>query len=390
MRRPRVLHEQGPKGGKGAGETAFVEIDAERLAHVFAVPSWLRDLGLMAWLVVGVLLLLGGVVWLLALTSVIVVPVITAAIIAAVLSPVVGWLARHRVGRGEARLPSCSSSSLALGVGNRRDAAGGRDEPGPPAVRRPSTSAVDKAESASSRTRASARARRRARATTRAHRRATPFHALLKGVGTGVSAFASLAAFLSFTALSLFFLLKDGPLIRPWTESHLGLPHASAARDRPHAEPLRGYCRRHGGGRLQRGRHRLGARWSRPAPGRLDRGHELRRGLHPVPGRVVGRCVHGPDRARGGGHRDGPGRWRSSCCSPTGSLQQLVQPIAFVAALRIHPLAVLIVTLAGGSLRRDRPDPGCAADLGVGEDRPTSHVRAAAERAGPEPAAAPT
>ena len=33
-----------------------------------------------------------------------------------------------------------------------------------------------------------------------------------------------------------------------------------------------------------------------------------------------------------------------------GLLQQLVQPIAYGAALGIHPLAVLIVTIAGGSL----------------------------------------
>jgi putative heme transporter len=33
-----------------------------------------------------------------------------------------------------------------------------------------------------------------------------------------------------------------------------------------------------------------------------------------------------------------------------GILQQLVQPIAYGAALGIHPLAVLIVTIAGGSL----------------------------------------
>ena len=44
-------------------------------------------------------------------------------------------------------------------------------------------------------------------------------------MGAGVSALASLAAFPSFTALSLFFLLKDGPLIRRWTERHMGLPH---------------------------------------------------------------------------------------------------------------------------------------------------------------------
>ena len=64
------------------------------------MPQWLRDLGLMSWLVVGSLVLLGGTVWLLSLTAIIVIPVITATIIAAVLSPVVGWLARHRLGRG--------------------------------------------------------------------------------------------------------------------------------------------------------------------------------------------------------------------------------------------------------------------------------------------------
>jgi predicted PurR-regulated permease PerM len=33
-----------------------------------------------------------------------------------------------------------------------------------------------------------------------------------------------------------------------------------------------------------------------------------------------------------------------------GLLQQMIQPIAYGAALGIHPLAVLIVTIAGGAL----------------------------------------
>jgi len=33
-----------------------------------------------------------------------------------------------------------------------------------------------------------------------------------------------------------------------------------------------------------------------------------------------------------------------------GVLQQVVEPIAYGAALGIHPLAVLVVTIAGGSL----------------------------------------
>ena len=54
----------------------------------------------MAWLLVGVAAFLVGAVWLLALTQTIVLPVVAATIIAAVLSPVMGWLERHRVGRG--------------------------------------------------------------------------------------------------------------------------------------------------------------------------------------------------------------------------------------------------------------------------------------------------
>ena len=45
-----------------------------------------------------------------------------------------------------------------------------------------------------------------------------------------------------------------------------------------------------------------------------------------------------------------PSPWRSSSCWPTAILQQLIQPIAYGAALGIHPLAVLIVTIAGGAL----------------------------------------
>ena len=47
-----------------------------------------------------VALFLVGAVWLLALTQVIVVPVITAAVVAAVASPLVGWLKRHGLPRG--------------------------------------------------------------------------------------------------------------------------------------------------------------------------------------------------------------------------------------------------------------------------------------------------
>jgi predicted PurR-regulated permease PerM len=44
--------------------------------------------------------LLAGMVWLLSLTQTIVIPVITAAILASVLAPLVRWLKRHGVPRG--------------------------------------------------------------------------------------------------------------------------------------------------------------------------------------------------------------------------------------------------------------------------------------------------
>ena len=39
-----------------------------QLSGAFETPRWLRDLGRSAWLLVGVLALVGGVIWLLAAT----------------------------------------------------------------------------------------------------------------------------------------------------------------------------------------------------------------------------------------------------------------------------------------------------------------------------------
>src|SRR6185312_1027296 len=79
-----------------------VEIRPDELEDVFAVPQWVRDLGLAAWLLVGITLLLVGIVWILSLTATIVMPVLTAAIMAAVMSPLIGVLQRRRVPRGAA------------------------------------------------------------------------------------------------------------------------------------------------------------------------------------------------------------------------------------------------------------------------------------------------
>jgi hypothetical protein len=48
------------------------QVEARGLATMFAAPSWLQDLGLVAWFLVGLGLVLVGVIWLLGQTSTIV------------------------------------------------------------------------------------------------------------------------------------------------------------------------------------------------------------------------------------------------------------------------------------------------------------------------------
>jgi predicted PurR-regulated permease PerM len=83
-----------------ADDRVDVDIDARELSGVFAVPDWLRGAGQTSWLLVGLTLLLVGTIWLLSLTHVIVLPVLTAGIVAAVASPLVAWMHRHGIPRG--------------------------------------------------------------------------------------------------------------------------------------------------------------------------------------------------------------------------------------------------------------------------------------------------
>jgi predicted PurR-regulated permease PerM len=51
---------------------------------------------------------------------------------------------------------------------------------------------------------------------------------LTNGIVRGIRGIASLAFGLSFAALSFFFILKDGPLMRRWLDGHLGVPRPVA------------------------------------------------------------------------------------------------------------------------------------------------------------------
>ena len=377
-------------GPSAHGETTFVEIEPGSLKRVFDVPEWLRNLGLMSWLLVGTLLLLGGAVWLIALTSIIVVPVITASIIAAVLSPVVGWLARHHVGRGGGAAIMLILV-VALGAGIVVMLLGGVTSQAPE-IQKSLHSAVDKGQewlkdagvSTSKAEGAGADASKSV---------SDGFHALLEGVGRSVEALASLAAFLSFTALSLFFLLKDGPLIRRWVERNMGVPddlgHAITQRT---LQSLRGYF--------------VGVTAVAVFNAVVIGLGALVLDVPQIGAIVVINFV--------AAYIPYLGAWSAGAFTvlialgskgsstalvmavivllANGLLQQMIQPIAYGAALGIHPLAVLIVTLAGGALFGGigliLAAPLTSAVVKISAD--LARARAAEDAAAPEPAPAPT
>jgi predicted PurR-regulated permease PerM len=194
--------------------------EAGELASAFAAPRWLRDLGRTSWLLVGFFALMAGVIWLLATTNTIVGPVVAGTIVATVAMPVVGVLDRH--------MPRPAAAALVL-VGLAAIAAlviviviGGITSQSS-SISEHATAAADKAEgwlndlgvdkSGSSGAKSSLE-------------QDVPkiISTLVKGVISGIQGLTSLAFALSFTLLSLFFLLKDGPSMRRWVDRHLGVP----------------------------------------------------------------------------------------------------------------------------------------------------------------------
>jgi predicted PurR-regulated permease PerM len=218
VRLGRLFHR---KAGTGAAEVeeTVVEIDAAELSRVFAAPRWLRDLGLLSWFLIGVGGVLVGLVVLLGITSTIVDPVLAGAVIAAVASPAVGWLKRHKIPRaGGAAIVLLAL--LAFGVLIFMLVLGGIVEQSDQ-IKAFANQALDKIEGwfhgvdvdGTSGAKSDVQS-------------AVPAigQTLLQGLGNGIRGLTSLAFFLSFTLFSTFFLLKDGPTIRAWAERHLGVP----------------------------------------------------------------------------------------------------------------------------------------------------------------------
>jgi putative heme transporter len=327
---------------------ASPEFDPQDLSGLFAAPRWLRDLGATAWLAVGVTLFIVGAVWILALTQTIVAPVITASVIAAVTTPVVAWLQKRGLARGlGAALLLVAAVVLAIVVvlivvgGITGEASSLRHELGSAKdtlVGWASDLGVDRgaAETAGD-------------DTSSAVNDAVP--ALLNGVAVGVKHLSSLVFFLGLTALSLFFLLKDGPLIRGWVEGHMRVPRPVAHQIGSRVlQSLRGYF--------------FGVTLVAIFNAVVVGVGALILGI-PLAGTIAavtflgayipylgawGAGAFAVLLALGGAGADAAVGMIVIQLLANGILQQMVQPIAYGAALGIHPLAVLIVTIAGGAL----------------------------------------
>ena len=341
------------EGGGGASlgaertDPEYIEVDGADLTGVIKVPSWLRDIGLMAWLLVGVTVFLVGMVWLASLTSVIVIPVIVASIVAAVLSPAVAWLQRRHVPRAlGAALMLLAVIVVGAGImlliiggvtGETQEIAGHLDD----AKGKISDGLQDLGVSSEAATNATKQA---------SSGSSDAVSTLLRGVAATIAELSSFAFFIAMVVLSLFFLLKDGPLIRHWVEGHLPLPRPVARISTQRIlGSLRGYF--------------LGVTIVAAFSSVVVAAGALILGV-PMVGTIVLVTFIGGFIPYLGAWTAGAFAVLMSLSAGTdaaigmvvvqllanGILQQLVQPFAMGAALGIHPLAVLIVTIAGGAL----------------------------------------
>jgi predicted PurR-regulated permease PerM len=212
--------DDAPPAQHAEEEHHVIQVDIEQLSAVFSAPRWLRDLGLASWLLVGVAALLTGLILLLGATEAITQPVLAAFVVACVASPLVHWLKRHGVPRAAgAALVLLGLIALALGVvvlviGGITSQS---DEIGSTA-----SSAVDKVQGWLTDAGVDEDGAASAGDTAKDDVSGSA-STLIHGIVSGIEGLASLALGLSFAALSLFFLLKDGPSMRRWVNTHLGV-----------------------------------------------------------------------------------------------------------------------------------------------------------------------
>jgi predicted PurR-regulated permease PerM len=207
----------------GDEEHHVIQVDLEQLSAVFSAPRWLRDLGVASWLLVGVAALLAGLVLLLGATSAITQPVLAAFVVACVASPIVGRLQRHRVPRA-AGAAIVLLGLVAIAVLMAVFVIGGITSQGDD-ISSTVDSALDEVESWLTDAGVDSSGASSASSTAKSDVSMTA-STLIHGLLSGIEGIASLALGLSFAALSLFFLLKDGPSLRTSVNRHMGVEEA--------------------------------------------------------------------------------------------------------------------------------------------------------------------
>lgn len=317
----------------------------EELSGLFAAPAWLRDLGVMSWLLVGAVAVVVGVVWLIDLTATITIPVIIGVVVGAVAGPLVGMLHRRGVPRG---LGAALVMLLivAAGVGVLLMTLGGLATQAS-SISSALTQALDEIDDW-------LQGLGIKDGTVKAElQQAVPQigGALIGGVTTGIKELSSVVMLLTFAVFTLFFVLKDGPDMRRWVSRNMGVPQSVGLIVTGNTiRALRQYF--------------LGVTIVALFNAVMIGGTALLIGV-PLAGTIavvtfigayvpfVGAWVAGAfavGLALAGGGTSDAVVMAVMALLANGILQQIVQPIAFGATLSLNPLVVLIATIGGGCL----------------------------------------
>jgi len=346
------LRRHEPEGeGEAVADHETIAIGAlelDELTTLFAPPRWLRDLGRAAWLLVGIAALLAVIIWLLGTTYEIVGPVIAGTIVATVAMPAVGFLQRHRFPRVAGAvivllgLAAIGGLVLLLVLGGITAQEGDISEH--------ASAAADKAQSWLNSAGVDESGSSKAKSDVES---SVPqiISTLTKGVLDGIKGIASLAFALSFALLSLFFILKDGPSMRSWVDKHLGLPLPVAQTVTGGViRSLRGYFRGvtivavFNGFVVAIGAWILGV----PLAGTIG---VVTAVTAYIP--YIGAFVSGAFAVIIALGANGPTTaliMLVIVILANGLLQNVVQPFAMGAALDLHPLAVLVISIGAGCI----------------------------------------
>jgi predicted PurR-regulated permease PerM len=322
--------------------------DIDRLDTVFAPPPWLEDAGRSSWLFVGAFALLGGAIWLLAETFAIVGPVVVGTVIATVAIPLVSSM--HRRG-----LPRAAGAGIvllgivALGVAVLvLVLAGVRDQSSE--ISAAASSGAAKAQGWLESLGVNQGSAEHVNSNVSSALPAA-LKTLKDGIVSGIRGLTSIAISVSFLFLALFFLLKDGPSMRNVIDRHLGVPEPVARTITGGViRSLRGYFKgvtivaAFNGVVIGLSAWALGI----PLPATIGVVNFV---LAYIP--YIGAFVGGAFAvvlALGAKGTTVAIVMLVIVILANGLLQNLVQPFAMGSALDLHPLVVLIVTIAAGCL----------------------------------------